>query len=422
VANSLLTLDVITREALRLFINSNAFLRNVNRQYDDQFAREGAKIGSALRIRLPNDYTVRTGRAAQPQDTNEQQVILTVATQKGVDIAFASAERALSLDDYSERVLRPAMNKLSGAVATDLMSGLINAVPNVSWNGDLDEGASGTLATPDAGTALNAGARLDTYSCPGNDRRVMLSPFTQARLVKSLAGLFNPQVKIGEQYETGAMSEDTLGWDWFMDQTVQTFTTGTIGSGGITVNGANQTGTTLTVNALPSGTSLSAGDIIYIGTPGTSSQVTQVNRVTNQSTGRPMQFVLTAPAVAGATTLSIYPAIVVPFTDPYGQQSTQYQTVVASPANGAAVTLATPQTTTVRKNVGFYRDAFTLATADLELPRGVHEASRAEWGGVSMRAVTAYDVMSDQFITRLDILYGYVAPRPEWATVVLDLP
>lgn len=414
-ANSLLTLDVITREALRLFINSNAFLRNVNRQYDDQFAREGAKIGSQLRIRLPNDYTVRNGRAAQPQDTNEQQTILTVATQKGVDIAFASAERALSLDDYSERVIRPAMNKLSGAVAQDLMSGLINTVPSVSWNGDSDEGASGTLATPDAGTWLNAGARLDTYSCPGNDRRIMLSPFSQARTVRSLAGLFNPQRKVSEQFETGAMSEDTLGWDWFMDQTVQTFTTGTLG-GAVTVNGAGQTGTSLTVAALPAGTTLKAGDIIAIA------GVNQVNRVTNQDTGRPMQFVLTANAVAGATSLSIYPAIVVPFTDPYGQQSTQYQTVTASPANGAAVTLATPQTTTVRKNLGFYRDAFTLATADLELPRGVHEASRAEWGGVSMRAVTAYDVMTDQFITRLDILYGYVAPRPEWAVAVLDLP
>lgn len=415
-ANSLLTLDVITREALRLFINSNAFLRNVNRQYDDQFAREGAKIGQTLRIRLPNDYTVRTGRAALPQDTNEQQTILTVATQKGVDIAFASAERALSLDDYSERVLRPAMNNLSGAVATDMMTGLCNTVPSVSWNGDLDEGATGTLATPDAGTALNAGARLDTYSCPGNDRRVMLSPFSQARVVKSLAGLFNPQRTISEQFETGALSEDTLGWDWFMDQTVTTFTTGTIGSGGITVNGAGQTGTTLTVNALPSGTTLSAGDVIYI------QNVLQVNRVTKASTGRPMQFVLTANAAAGATTLSIYPAIVQPYTDDYGNPSTQYQTVVASPANGATVTLATPSGITVRKNLGFYRDAFTLATADLELPRGVHEASRAEWGGISMRAVTAYDVMTDQFITRLDILYGYVAPRPEWAVAILDNP
>jgi hypothetical protein len=414
-ANSILTLDVITREALRLFINSNAFLRNVNRQYDDQFAREGAKIGSTLKIRLPNDYTVRTGRTALPQDTNEQQTLLTVATQKGVDIAFSSSERALSLDDYSERVLRPAMNNLAGAVAYDLMSGLINTVPNVVWKGSTGP-ESGTLVSPDAGTWLEGGARLDQYSSPANDRRLMISPMTQARTVSSLAGLFNPQRKVSEQFETGAMSEDTLGFDWFMDQTVVTFTTGTIGSGGITVNGANQTGTSLVVNALPSGTSLSAGDVINI------QNVTQVNRVTKQSTGQAMQFVLTAPAVAGATSLSIYPAIVVPFTDPYGNPSTQYQTVVASPANGATVTLATPSGATVRKNLGFYRDAFTLATADLELPRGVHEASRAEWGGISMRAVTAYNIMSDQFITRLDILYGYAAPRPEWSFAALDLP
>lgn len=413
-ANSLLTLDVITREALRLFINSNAFLRNVNRQYDDQFAREGAKIGATLKIRLPNDYTVRTGRTALPQDTNEQQTLLTVATQKGVDIAFSSAERSLSLDDYSERVLRPAMNNLAGAVAFDLMSGVVNTVPTVVWKGNTGP-ETGTLVSPDASTWLEGGARLDQYSAPANDRRLMVSPMTQARTVSTLAGLFNPQRKIGEQFETGAMSEDTLGFDWFMDQTVVTFTTGVLG-GAVTVNGANQTGTTLVVNALPAGTNLSAGDVITIA------GVTQVNRVTKQSTGQPMQFVLTAPATVGATSLSIYPAIVVPFTDTYGNPSTQYQTVVASPANSAAITLATPASTTVRKNLGFYRDAFTLATADLELPRGVHEASRAEWGGISMRAVTAYNITSDQFITRLDILYGYAAPRPEWGFAGLDLP
>lgn len=408
-ANELLTIDMITREALRLFINSNAFIRNVSRQYDDQFARTGAKIGDTLRIRLPNDYTVRQGKAALVQDTNEQSTALTVAQQTGVDLAFSSSERALSLDDYSERVLRPAMNKVAGNVALQAMAGLVNQVPNVVFANN-----AGAVVSPTANTWLNAGAKLDDYSSPRTDRRIMMSPQTQANTVSSLSGLFNPQRKIAEQFETGAMSEDTLNFDWFMDQTIQTFTSGTIGSGGISINGANQTGTTITINAAPSGTALKAGDVITIAA------TYMVNRVTNASTGRLMQFVLTAPVNAGATTMQIYPAIIQPYTDDYGNPATQYQTVVASPANAAAVTLATPAGATFYKNLAFYRDAFTLATADLELPRGVHEAARAQWGGVSLRIVTQYNVMSDDFVTRLDILYGWAAPRPEWGVCVLD--
>jgi hypothetical protein len=404
-ANSLLTIDMITREALRLFINSNALLRNVSRQYDDQFARTGAKIGDSLRIRLPNDYTVRTGKNAVVQDTNEQSTTLTVATQKGVDISFSSADRALSLDDYSSRVLRPAMNVLAGGVAYDLFSGLANTVPNAVWNGSGGQ-ESGTLVAPNPATALDAGAILDEYSAPTNDRRVMLSPRTQARLVAGMAGLFNPQRIISDQFESGALSEDTLGFDWFMDQTVPVFVTPTLGT--LTVNGANQTGTSLVVSATTA--AIPAGTIITIA------GVNRVNRVTKQDSGSPMQFVVTADAAEGATSLSIYPAIVPPVSG----ASVAYQTVTASPANGAAVTSVLPEGVSVRKNIAFYRDAFTLATADLELPRGVHEASRQSWGGVSLRAVTQYNVMSDDFVTRLDILYGWAAPRPEWAVVLAD--
>lgn len=410
-ANNILTIDMITREALRLFINSNALLRNVDRQYDDQFARTGAKIGDTLRIRLPNDYTVRTGKTALPQDTNEQSTALTVATQKGVDLSFSSADRALSLDDYSERVLRPAMNKLAGAVALDLFSGVANTVPNMVWMGASGP-ESGALASPTAETALEAGALLDQYSAPGNDRRIMLAPRSQARIVNTLMGLFNPQRKIGEQFETGAMSEDTLGFDWFMDQTAPIFTNPAAITA--TVNGANQVGTTITVSAL--------NEAVPAGTIITFAGVNSVNRVTNADNGTLAQFVVTAAAAEGATSLSIYPAIVVPFTDPYGNNSTQYQTVVNSPANGAAINLVGPASTAYRQNLAFYRDAFTLATADLELPKGVHEASRAQWGGVSLRIVTQYNVMSDDFITRLDILYGWAAPRPEWGVIVADLP
>src|SRR5690349_13377326 len=95
--NTLLTLSMITRSAIKLFTNTNFFIQNIDRQYDDQFGNEGAMIGAQLRIRLPNDYVPTDGPALSLQDTIEQQTVLTVSYQRHIDVAFTSAERTLSL-------------------------------------------------------------------------------------------------------------------------------------------------------------------------------------------------------------------------------------------------------------------------------------------------------------------------------------
>lgn len=395
-ANSLLTINQITNEAVRLFTQTNAFLRTVGRQYDDQFARDGAKIGNTLRIRLPNDYVVNTGASITPQGTNEQNTTLTVATQKNVPVSFGTAEKTMSLDDFSERILAPAVNRLAASVAADLMT-VANSACNIVSK-------SNATVSPDATTWLTAGAVLDQNLAPRMDRKIILDPVTQARTVGSLAGLFNPQVKIGDQYESGLITRDTLGFDWMYDQTTQLHTVGSFSAG--TVNGAGQTGNTLTVNAI-TGT-LNAGDIITIA------GVNSINRLTGSSQGALQQFVVTANVASGATSIPIYPAIVV--------APAAFNTVTASPANGAAISLVIPAGTTYRQNLAYYPEAFTLATADLAMPTaGVVEAARAEFDGVAMRMITAYDVMGDNLITRMDILYGYAAIRPEWACVVADV-
>jgi len=396
--NSLLTINQITNEAVRLFTQSNAFLRTVSRQYDDQFARTGAKIGSALRIRLPNDYTVSTGPAITPQGTNEQNTSLTVATQANVPVSFGTAEKTLSLDDFSERILAPAVNRLAAYVAADLMnvaSQSANITPNLSGS---------TLSSPNATTWLTAGSALDQNLSPRMDRKIILDPVTQARTVSSLAGLFNPQVKIGENYETGIITKDTLGFDWMYDQTTLVHTVGSFSAG--TVNGANQTGTTLTVNAI-TGT-LNQGDIITIA------GVYAINRLTGNSQGQLRQFVVTSNVNSGATSIPIYPAIT--------PAPAAFNTVNASPANSAAISLVMPASSSYRQNIAYFPEAFTLATADLEMPTaGVVQAARAQFDGISLRMIEAYDVMSDSLITRLDILYGYAAIRPEWSCIVPDI-
>lgn len=401
-ANSLLTINMITREAVRLWKNSNAFLQNIDRQYDSDFAKSGAKIGSSLRIRLPNDFIVRSGATAAPQDTTEQSTSLTVATQKGVDVQFSSAERALSLDDYSTRILAPAINNLAGAVALDVITGS-EKIPNLSSKVD----GSGNLFTPDASTWLTAGAVLDQMSAPRGSRKILLDPLTMARTVTSLAGLFNPASGLSKQYASGEMQQ-ALGYDWIMDQTTLKHTTGAYGALA-TVNGASQTGSAITVSALAG--PLKQGDVISFA------GVNSVNRVTKQDNGTLAQFVVTADVAGSATSIPIYP----PMTPPSGGNPVPYQTVTASPANGAAITVATKASTVYRKNFAFLPQAATLVTADLELPRGVHEAAREMFDNTSLRMVTAYNVSTDQFITRLDILYGWVWPRPEWACIVPDI-
>lgn len=404
-ANTILTASMITREALRLFKNTNLFLRNIDTQYDESFAKTGAKIGDTLRIRLPNDYTVRNGRVATPQDSNEKQVPLTVSSQKGVDMAFNSAELALSIDDFSKRFILPAVNALAGGVAVDVMNST-ESFSNLTFQGMASDG-SGTIVTPTSSTWLDAGARLDMTGTPranekGN-RKTILDARTQARTVDSLKGLFNNTQKVGEQYKTGEMGIDTLGFDWGMDQTTIKHTNGTYTAGAVA--GAGQTGNSLAVAAI-TGT-FNKGDVITIaGVFGT-------NPVTKQTTGELRQFTVTANVAAGATAIPIYPAI--------AAGNVAYGTVTASPANGALITLVGGAGVTFRKNFAMDPMAVTMATADLPLPNNMDMAGRESYDGVSIRFLRGFDITNDVFISRLDILYGYATVRPEWGIGIADV-
>ena len=272
---------------------------------------------------------------------------MALATQKGVDVSFSSLDRTMSLDDYSERVLAPAINNLAGAIAADVMSGTEGGVCNLVQNLD----GSGNIISPNAATYLNAGAALNTNSAPLGERKIVNDPFTEARVVASLSGLFNPVADVSRQYKTGMMQQ-ALGFDWLMDQTVIKHTSGSFTAG--TVNTGSQTGSTIAVNAI-TGT-LAQGDII------TFANVNAVNRITKQSTGQLRQFVVTAPAASGATSLSIYPAIV----PAVAGNAVQYQTTDTSPINGATITLVTKPSVTYRKNIAYAPQSVTMATADFQ--------------------------------------------------------
>jgi len=399
--NSLLTMTAVTKEAVALFRNSNAFIQNLDRQYDNRFGVEGAKIGTQLLIRLPNDYVVRTGPAVSLNDTNEQSTTLVVSTQKGVDVDFTTAERTLSMDDYSERVLAPMINNLAGDVAATIMSGVEGGVSNYVSNVD----GGGAVAALTSNTILRAGAMLTKRSAKTMGRNAVLDPDSMALCVETMQGLFNPQAVISKQFDTAQIYK-ALNFKWFEDQTVLIHTTGTFSAG--TVNGANQTGTTLVTNAI-TGT-LKAGDIITLA------GVNAVNRVTKRDLGELNQFVVTANVANGATSIPIYPALVGP-TALGG--AVAYQTVAATPANGAAIALVNQASEQYRKNIGYAPGAITMVTADLVVPKkSVEESARERFDGVSMRMLTGYITGADQLITRLDVLFGFLFIRPEWAVAI----
>lgn len=377
-----------------IFTNTNALLKRINRQYDNQYANEGEKIGSVLRIRLPNDYTVSTGPAFQPQDTAETQVLLTMATQNHVDVSFSSADLLLSLDDFAERILLPAMNNLAGKVAVLLMQQVGEAGCNLTANVD----ANNDVMAPTQRTFLRARAALYNSSAPNVKHDTMMSPDGMADTVAGLAGLLNPNSAISRQYMEGTMY-DALGSLWAEDQSIINHTTGSFTAG--TVNGATQTGTVLTTNAI-TGT-LNVGDIITIA------GVNGVNYVQKATTGKLRQFVITVAALSGATTLNIFPAII----PSAGGSDVQYQTVVNSPANGAAISLVLNPSITYTNNLRYAPEAFTMATGDLPMPNDVKTA-RHVYDNVSMRYVQQYIIGSDQSGRRMDVLWGAVATRPQW--------
>jgi hypothetical protein len=414
--NNLLTVSMITRYSVPLFLNSNMFIMSINRDSDDRFGNEGAKIGAQLRVRIPNDYAVTDGPGLSLQDTIEQQVVLTVSTQRHVDIAFTTAERTLSIEDYSERFIMPRLNKLAGNVAQTVMFSSQGAIPNAAANVD----ANNNILPINQAPVLTAGALLDDNSAPDlgtmDARKLANDPHTDAKLVTSLNGQFNPATRISSQFMTGTM-KNALGFDMFRDQTVIKHTTGS--STTATVNGANQSGTSVTITALVG--TLNQGDVITIA------GVNGVNRTTFASTGQPRQFTVTANVAAGATSIPIYPAMIPPASQvpyaglPYTAQA--YMTVTQSPANNAVITPFANASVTYRQSIAFQRDAVSLVIAPLWMPpggKGVVEAARHEFDRCSLRSLVCYEPGTDQPVDRVDVLFGYFWPRGEWGVQVAD--
>ena len=392
--NTILTPTAVTREALRVLHQKLNFVGNIVRDYDDSFAQKGAKIGDTIKVRLPNQYVVRDGATLNAQDTTESSVSLQISSQKGVDLNFTSGELTLSLDDFSQRILEPAMSVLAANIEADALNMALDvyqAVNNIGSAISLNKVLMGRKALNDALAPMD------------NQRTALLNTQDNVDLIDSLKGLFQDSEAIKKQYKEGIMGR-TAGMDFYENTLLANQATGTAASATTyTVNGANQVGSGVVVAT--GATTFKKGDIV------TFAGCNRVHPETKADTGVLQQFVVTADHAGGAGTLQIAPAIVT---------TGGAKNVAASPTNGGAVVKVGGASAIYKPSLVFHKEAFAFATADLIMPGGVDFAARETIDGLSCRIVRAYDINNDKFPCRLDILYGYKTLRAQLAARILS--
>jgi hypothetical protein len=387
---------MITRKALEILENNLVITRNVNRQYDDSFAVQGAKIGTTLRIRLPDRALVTDGAALQVQDDNEQFTTLTVASQKHIGVNFTTAEMTMQLDDFAERVLKPRISQLAASIDADVANSFQNIFQSVGTPGTTPSSTQVLLA---------ANQKLNEAAAVMSPRYVTVNPAANAALIEGMKGLFNPVSTISAQFKNGMFGEGILGFNELnMSQSVKQFTTGTrTGAHTVTTTVATQGASSIAITGTGTQT-IKKGDVFTIA------DCYAVNPQTRESTGSLQQFVVTedVTAVAGAyATVKISPAI---YT-----ASNALATVDSFPVAGKTVTFLGSASTQYPQNLVYHRDAIAFATADLLMPQGVDMASRQVHNGISMRVVRQYDINNDRMPCRIDVLYGYSVIRPQMA-------
>jgi hypothetical protein len=393
--------SIIAKEALRQFKNALGFTRGANRQYDSQFAGKGAKVGNTINVRLPHNFEVTDGKVVDIQATNDRTVPLTLNKRKHVAFSFDTEELTLNIEDFSKSRITPAAIALANRVDID---GLSMAKLNIAQS-------VGTPASPPTNLDpyLEAHMKLDYMACPEGDRTALINPRASSKIVGGLVNLQHSAEELKKQYRDGVMSR-AAGFDWRKSVNIGRHTIGQLG-GSPLVDLAGQSGDEINLKGFTTAAAnrLKAGDVI------TFAGVYSVNPVTLEDTDDLKQFVITADCdsdVSGDLVAKISPAIVL--TGPY-------RNVSASPGNEAVVKIfghasdhASKVTT---NNLVYHKDAFILGCADLYLPKNAEMASVAsdEESGLSIRFVRAYDIRTDELISRLDVLYGWLPARPEWA-------
>ena len=408
-ANTILTSSIILKEIYAIMHQTSNFVMRTNRQYDDRFAQQGAKIGQSLGIRLPPKYTTRTGNTMSVQNLVERQVALPLATIKGVDLNLTQEQLTFSIDRLSENVLKPAVTQLTATMEGDALSTLYKKVANYA---PPTYSLATTTGLTDYRQFQSAGRYLSENLAPPDPRTFTMDPQTRVDFSTDVKGLFQSSDNIKQQYVEGRVGR-TGGFEVFENTLMPAHLAGTY-TGAFTVSATTSyagTGNAYTTNfdlVVSIGTTLSLkeGDILTIA------GVYDVQPETKTKYGTLKRFTVNAStAFATGGTINVSPAPIL---------AGAYQNVDSAPATTAVVSVVGASSgvaaQTYGQNLAFHRDAFAIVFADLEDPTPYGAwGSREVFDNMSLRIWRQGDIVNGTFPCRLDICYGVAAVYPEWA-------
>lgn len=408
-SNTIKTLGdgAITRKALAILHNKLIFVKGINKEYDSRFAVSGAKIGSSLLIREPNQFTVRSGAIMDTQDVTESTQTLTLATQRGVDVNFSSAELALSMDEFAKRILEPAMSRLAAEIDKIVIESVYKDIYNIVYT---TYGAAPVFAD-----LQSARARLSKGLAPSSDRRLLMESLSMNSVVNAMKGLYQSAPAIARQYNTGLMGH-AMGFDFYESEIIPKHTNGTRDDATAACHataGTVFTSGTPTFNINDGSTD---GKTLLVGDIFTIAECYAVNPETKVAYAHLQPWVVTEAATLSSATSNVIKVSPTPITSgakqnisvPSGDDLAGHAVVhVAAGGSGAASAADVV-------NLAYHKDAFTFVTADLELPRDAHFAAREVFDGISMRIWRASDIVNDKFPCRIDVLFGYKTIHPDW--------
>ena len=404
-ANALITPSIIAKEALVQLENNLTMANNVHREYKKEFV----KVGDTVSIRKPVKFYAADGATRVNQDVEEANTSITINKQKHVSWKFSSKDLTLTVEDYSERYIKPAMIALANVIDRNGHALYTNV-----WN---HVGTPGT--TPANFAAMAAAAqRMDEMAVPTDMRKALLNPAASYAIAGTATTLYMNGVN-NQAYRTGSIGE-IASLDTYRSQNVTNHTNGARG-GTPLVNGAGQNTTyalsksTNSQSLVTDGWSNSVANLLTAGEVFTIAGVFAMNPVPGEGTTGKQQMsylqqftVLSAASSngSGQATLTISPAIII---------DGPYQTVSAAPADNAAITLVGTAATAYPQNIVMHKNALALVMCPLELPDGVEFKARETHKGLSVRVVKQYDISADDDIIRLDVLYGWKAIYPDLA-------
>ncbi len=401
--NTVITPNWVSKDTAMFWKNSIRLIGQAKRGYGKEWndLPDGAKIGYTVQQRIPTAPIVNEGQALQQQSYINQTVPISLTHQLQVAVGWSTADDTVEIEEVQERWTQPAGKSMGSKC--DLLFG--QEVYKYVYN---------TIGTPgvpitDNSIFTDGVARLTNIGA-GEGLSAVLDPKAMSKIVSANFAIFN--LPGGDkQWKTGQFSGENFGIDsWFQDPFMPTHTTGTFTASTPVVSGANQTGSTLAISGM--GTyALKAGDTFKIA------GLNSVNPVGKNDTGDLAEFAISADVSGSSTaTLTFTPSIIL---------SGPLQTVVGSPANGAAITFsgatgtvgATLSATTSKQSLIFNPSAFAFVNAPLAKKLAGAEVGsiRDPEAKVSMRYVEQYNIQTDQEPRRIDMLVGNAAVQPYFA-------